>query len=97
VRRAVTHLLVWSLSPVGTLLNATMLFVVLVAAGASWDRPVLWLIVAIFVAASAYLDVRAYLARKRLGLTAYEASEAVMARIWGPADTEGAARTEEDA
>jgi hypothetical protein len=88
VRRAVTHLLVWSLSPVGTLLNAAMLFVVLVAAGASWDRPVLWLIVAIFVAACAYLDIRAYVARKRLGLTPYEAGEAVMDRIWGPARSE---------
>jgi hypothetical protein len=84
VRRAFTSLLVWSLSPLGTVLNAAMLFVVLVAAGAAWDRPMLWLIVAIFVAASAYLDLRAYLARKRHGLTAYEAGEAVMNRIWGP-------------
>jgi len=45
----VTHLLVWSLSPVGTLLNAAMLFVVLVIAGADWTRPLLWLIVAIFM------------------------------------------------
>lgn len=79
-----THLLVWSLSPVGTLLNAGMLFFVLVAAGASWDRPMLWLIVAIFVAACAYFDVRAYVARKRLGLTAYEAGEAVLNKMWGP-------------
>jgi hypothetical protein len=88
VRRAATHLLVWSLSPVGTLLNAGMLFVVLVAAGASWDRPLLWLIVAIFLAACTYFDVRAYVARKRLGLTAYEAGEAVMARMWGPVQGE---------
>jgi hypothetical protein len=91
VRRVATHLLVWSLSPVGTLLNAAMLFVALVAAGASWDRPMLWLIVAIFVGACVYLDVRAYVARKRLGLTAYEAGEAVMTRVWGPE------RREEDA
>jgi hypothetical protein len=83
-----THLLVWSLSPVGTVLNAAMLFVVLVAAGASWSRPLLWLIVAIFVAACTYFDVRAYVARKRLGLTAYEAGEAVMNRMWGPERTE---------
>ncbi len=83
-----THLLVWSLSPVGTLLNAAMLYVVLVAAGASWDRPMLALILAIFVAACAYFDVRAYVARKRLGLTAYEAGEAVVERVWGPARTE---------
>ena len=83
-----THLLVWSLSPVGTLLNAGMLYVVLIAAGASWDRPLLWLIVAIFVAACAYFDVRAYVARKRAGLTADEAGEAVMERMWGPAASE---------
>jgi hypothetical protein len=82
----VTHLLVWSLSPVGTLLNAAMLFLVLVAAGAQWNRPLLWLISAIFLGACAYFDVRAYVARKRLGLTAYEAGEAVMERIWGPED-----------
>ena len=79
-----THLLVWSLSPVGTLLNAAMLAVVLIAAGAEWDRPMLWLIVAIFVGSSAYLDLRAYIARKRHGLTAFQAGEAVMERIWGP-------------
>jgi hypothetical protein len=84
MRNVVTRLLVWSLSPAGTLLNAGMLAVVLVAAGAHWDRPMLWLIVAIFVAASAYLDLRAYVARKRHGLTAYQAGEVVMDRIWGP-------------
>jgi len=82
----VTHLLVWSLSPVGTLLNAVMLLVVLVAVGADWNQPLLWLIVAIFIGACAYFDIRAYVARKRMGLTAYEAGEAVMERIWGPAD-----------
>jgi hypothetical protein len=80
----VTHLLTWSLSPVGTLLNAGLLFFTLVAVGASWDRPMLWLIVAIFVAACVYFDVRAYVARKRLGLSAYEASEAVLNKMWGP-------------
>jgi hypothetical protein len=84
VRSAATHLLVWSLSPVGTLLNAAMLAAVLVLAGAEWNAPALWLGVAIFVAASAYLDIRAYVARRRRGLSAYEAGEAVMDRIWGP-------------
>jgi hypothetical protein len=84
VRDVFTRLLVWSLSPVGTLLNAAMLVLVLVAAGASWDRPMLWLVVAIFAGASAYLDIRAYVARKRRGLSAYEAGEVVMERIWGP-------------
>jgi hypothetical protein len=84
----VTHLLVWSLSPVGTLLNAGLLYVTLVAVGARWDHPLLWLSVVIFVGACAYFDVRAYVARKRLGLTAYEAGEAVMERVWGPAAAE---------
>jgi hypothetical protein len=44
--------------------------------------------VVIFVGACAYFDVRAYVARKRLGLTAYEAGEAVMERVWGPAAAE---------
>jgi len=79
----VTHLLVWSLSPLGTLLNAGLLYVTLVAVGARWDHPLLWLSVVIFVAACAYFDVRAYVARKRLGLSAYEAGEAVMERVWG--------------
>jgi len=89
VRDVFTRLLVWSLSPVGTLLNAGMLFVVMVLAGARWDRPLLWLIVAIFLAASIYLDLRAYVARKRHGLTAYQAGEAVIERIWGPPKCEG--------
>jgi hypothetical protein len=83
-----THLLVWSLSPVGTLLNAAMLYVVLVAVGARWDHPLLWLSVVIFLAACAYFDVRAYVARKKLGMTAYEAGEAVMNRMWGPPRSE---------
>jgi hypothetical protein len=93
VRGAVTHLLVWSLSPVGTLLNAGMLAAVLVLTGAQWDALVLWLVVAIFLASSAYLDLRAYIARRRRGLSAYEAGEAVMDRIWGPR-TDDAAQEE---
>ena len=89
MRDVVTRLLVWSLSPLGTLLNAAMLFFVLVAAGVHWTRPMLWVAVAIFLGASAYFDLRAYVARRRHGLSAYEAGEAVMDRIWGP-------RSEED-
>ena len=88
MRDAFTWLLVWSLSPLGTLLNGAMLAVVLVAAGADWDQPMLWVIVAIFVAAAGYLDLRAYVARRRHGLTAYQAGEAVMDRIWGPRHNE---------
>jgi hypothetical protein len=77
-----TYLLVWSLSPVGTLLNAGLLYVTLIAVGARWDHPILWLSVVIFVGACAYFDIRAYVARKRLGMSAYEAGEAVMDRMW---------------
>ena len=83
-----TRLLVWSLSPVGTLLNAAMLFFVLIAADVHGTRPMLWLVVAIFLGAEAYFDIRAYIARRRRGLTAYEAGEAVMERIWGPREDE---------
>ena len=76
-------MLVWSLSPLGTLVNAAGLFAVLVNAGVGWERPMLWLAVAIFLATSTYLDVRAYIARRREGLTAYQAAELVMERIWG--------------
>ena len=88
MRRAFTHMLVWSLSPVGTLLNGALLFVTLVVAGARWDRPLLWLLVVIFLGSSAYFDIRAYVARKRRGLSAYEVGEAVMDHIWGPAPAE---------
>jgi hypothetical protein len=91
VRDVVTRLLVWSLSPVGTLLNAAMLFFVLVMAGVHWSRPLLWIAVAIFLAASAYFDIRAYVARRRHGLSAYEAGEVVMERIWGPRNDEESA------
>ncbi len=84
MRDVVTRLLVWSLSPVGTLLNAAMLVVVMIGAGVRWDHPFLWLSVGVFLAACAYFDIRAYIARKRHGLTAYQAGEAVMERIWGP-------------
>jgi hypothetical protein len=88
VRNAAIRMLVWSLSPLGTLLNAVGLFVVLVIAGVSWDRPLLWLAVGIFLAASGYLDARAYIARRRQGLSAYEATELVFERIWGPSRPE---------
>jgi hypothetical protein len=77
-----TYLLVWSLSPVGTLLNAGLLYVTLIAVGTRWNHPILWLSVVIFVGACAYFDIRAYVARKRLGMSAYEAGEAVMERMW---------------
>jgi hypothetical protein len=94
VRELATWLLVWALSPVGTVLNAGMLATALVLmTGSAWDEPMLWVIVALFVATSAYFDLRAYVARRRNGLSAYEASAAVMDRVWGPRQ----AAKEEDA
>jgi hypothetical protein len=84
VRDVVTRLLVWSLSPVGTVLNAVMLFVAMVAVGVRWTHPFLWLSIIVFLGACTYFDVRAYVARRRHGLSAYQAGEAVMERIWGP-------------
>jgi hypothetical protein len=83
VRNAAVRMLVWSLSPFGTIVNAAGLFAVLVIAGVGWNRPVLWVAVAIFLASSAYLDVRAYVARRREGLSAYQTAELVLERIWG--------------
>jgi hypothetical protein len=57
-------------------------------AGVEWSRPLLWIAVAIFLGASAYFDIRAYIARRRHGLSAYEAGEVVMERIWGPRSEE---------
>jgi hypothetical protein len=88
MRNAAIHVLTWSLSPLGTLANAGGLFVVLLIAGVHWNRPLLWLAVGIFLAASAYLDTRAYIARRRRGLSAYEATELVFERIWGPSRPE---------
>jgi hypothetical protein len=88
VRNVAIRILVWSLSPLGTIANAVGLLVVLVIAGVPWHRPMLWIAVGIFLAASAYLDARAYIARRRRGLSAYEATELVFERIWGPSPGE---------
>lgn len=90
MRNAAIRIMVWSLSPLGTVLNALGLLLVLVIAGVDWHRPMLWLAVGIFLAASVYLDLRAYIARRRQGLSAYQATELVFERIWGPTPPEEA-------
>jgi hypothetical protein len=90
VRHAAIRILVWSLSPLGTILNAVGLFVVLLIAGVHWNDPLLWIATGIFLASSAYLDAKAYIGRRRQGLSAYEATELMFERIWGPAPPEEA-------
>ena len=84
MRRLVNYMLMYALSPVGTLLNTGMLVVALLMIGADPKKPLFWVSVAIFVGASGLLDLRAYLARRRRGFTAYQATEAVTDAIWGP-------------
>jgi hypothetical protein len=83
MRRVFNHLLTYALSPVGTLINTVGLIAALILLGADPGRPVFWLIVAIFLGSSAMLDLRTYRARRRLGLSAYEATEAMTNKIWG--------------
>ncbi len=78
------YLLMYALSPIGTLLNACALTFVLLLWGADPARPMFWVIILIFVASSRMLDLRAYLARRRRGFTAYQASQAVTDAIWRP-------------
>jgi UDP-N-acetylmuramyl pentapeptide phosphotransferase/UDP-N-acetylglucosamine-1-phosphate transferase len=84
VRRAVNYALMYALSPVGTLLNTGLLVVTLLVWGADPHRLVFWAIVIGFVVFSGWLDLRAYVARKRHGFSAYQASAAVTDAIWGP-------------
>jgi cytochrome c biogenesis factor len=84
VRKLVNHVLTYALSPLGTVLNTVGLVVALILFGADPARPLFWLIVAIFLGSSAMLDLRTYRARRRLGLSAYEATEAMTDKVWGP-------------
>jgi cytochrome c biogenesis factor len=88
VRQVVNHLLTYALSPLGTVLNTIGLIVALILFGADPGRPLFWLIVAIFLGSSAMLDLRTYRARRRLGLSAYEATEAMTDKVWGPEERE---------
>jgi hypothetical protein len=74
----------WTLSPLGTLLNTGLLVVALLVWGADPSRVPFWLAVGIFLGVSAYLDARAYVTQRRKGLTSYEVAEAVYDRIWRP-------------
>ena len=86
MRKVVNHVLTYALSPLGTVLNTVGLIVALILFGADPARPLFWVIVAIFLGSSAMLDLRTYRARRRLGMSAYEATEALTDRVWGPAE-----------
>jgi hypothetical protein len=82
-------LLMWSLSPVGTLLNTGLLAVTLLLAGADPHRPTFWLPLALFLGVSGACDVSAYLTQRRKGLTSYQVAEAVYERVWGSRERDG--------
>ena len=84
MRRVVNYALMYALSPVGTLLNTGLLVVVLLVWGADPHQLVFWAIVIAFLVFSGWLDLRAYVARRKRGFTAYQASEMVTDAIWGP-------------
>jgi len=72
-----THLLRRSFAPRGHRAERVLLYVVLLARAPGGTGRFLWLIVAIFVAACAYFDVRAVRgAYKRGRLTAYRQARA---------------------
>jgi hypothetical protein len=81
-------MLMWALSPIGTLLNTGLLAVAMLLGGAGPNHVAFWLALALFLSVSAYLDARAYLVQRRKGLTAYQVAEAVFERIWPPREGE---------
>ena len=82
MRHAFTLLLVWALSPVATVLNAALLALVLLLAGADPHRPLFWLPVGIYRAVSLSYDGAALVAQRRKGLTSTEVAAAVLERLW---------------
>jgi len=75
-------MLVWTLSPLGTVLNAAMLAVVLFLAGADPDGMRFWLPVALYVGVAGFYDVNAYIAQRRRGLSSDAIVDAVFERLW---------------
>ena len=77
-------MLMWSLSPVGTLLNTGLLAVVLLLWGADPSRPAFWLAIGLFLVVSGTFDLRAYALQRRLGMSSYEVAGVVLERMWQP-------------
>jgi UDP-N-acetylmuramyl pentapeptide phosphotransferase/UDP-N-acetylglucosamine-1-phosphate transferase len=78
------YALMYALSPVGTLLNTGLLVAALLAWGADPERLFFWIVVIAFVVFSGWLDLRAYIARRKRGFTAYQATQALTDAVWGP-------------
>jgi hypothetical protein len=82
VTRVLKLMLMWALSPVGTLLNTGLLAVMLLLGGADPHRPLFWAPLALFLGVSGFFDVGAYVAQRRKGLSSYAVAEAVFERLW---------------
>jgi hypothetical protein len=90
VRPVFKVMLTWALSPLGTLLNAGLLAVVMIVlVGADPSRPAVWVPLAIYLGFSGFLDVSAYLTQRRKGLTSSEITEAVFERLWPSRESGG--------
>ena len=82
MRRAVTLLVAWALSPATTLLNAGLVAFVLFVAGADPHRPLFWVVPAVYLAAALPYDVSALVTQRRKGLSSLAVAEAVVERLW---------------
>jgi len=82
VRRVVTLMIAWALSPATTLLNAAALALVLYLAGANPHSLLFWLAPAVYLAAALPYDISALVTQHRKGLGSMAVAEAVVERLW---------------
>ena len=82
MRRVITLMVAWALSPATTLLNAAFVALVLYLAGANPHEPLFWLVPAVYLAAAVPYDVSALLTQHRKGLSSMAVAEAVVERLW---------------
>ena len=82
MRRVVTLMVAWALSPATTLLNAGLVAFVLFLAGADPHRPLFWVAPAVYLAAALPYDVTALVTQHRRGLSSLAVAEAVVERLW---------------
>ena len=82
MRRVVTLMVAWALSPATTLLNAGFVAFVLFLAGADPHRPLFWVVPAVYLAAALPYDISALVTQHRKGLSSMTVAEAVVERLW---------------